>query len=402
MEAERLRVAIQIERFWPNRGGAEAYARTLASGLADEGHAVTVFALEGAEPPPKVTLTLVAAPHRPHWLRTLLYARRTDALCAPGGFDIVHAMGKSLGMNILNPHGGVEEVWLERQARSYPAGPKRLLWMAGRYLTPRHWVLRSIFRRQYRDPRVLRFVALSRASAEAMTRVHGVDPSRIRVLANSVDPSRFRPAASDEERRALRLRLGIPDDAVVLLFVGHNFRLKGLYCLMSALAATGERGTPLRVEVLGRGDIESARRTARACGVEGRMSFRGGVSTIEEWYRAADGYVHPTFFDTASLSLLEAMASGLPVIASRHDGSSEQLAFPRGGVLLDEPGDVPVFARALERMLERAWRVQAGAANRELAERVHRRDPVRAMLAIYRKALSERCSPPVAQDSGPR
>jgi len=141
--------------------------------------------------------------------------------------------------------------------------------------------------------------------------------------------------------------------------------------------------------VLGRGDASRYGRMARACGAGGLIEFRGPVPGIEEWYRAADGYVHPTFFDACSLSVPEAMASGLPVLASRHDGSSEAITDGADGFLIDEPDDVEALAALLRRLFDSGLRARLGAAARERILRDPAPGPAEAMLRIYREALSK-------------
>ena len=242
--------------------------------------------------------------------------------------------------------------------------------------------------RQYRDCGVLRYIALSEAMRDAMVRVHGVDRGRIAVLPNRVDPQRFKPARDAAERETLRRKLGIPLDRLALLFVGNNFRLKGLAPLLEALGKLREEAPALSLLVLGRGDVPRYRRLAARLGADGLVDFRGPVSGIEEWYRAADGYLHPTFYDACSLALPEAMASGLPVLASKHDGSAEAITDGVNGVLVREPDDIPVLLERLRLFFDPKWRLRTGAAARALALAQDPRglDP-QEVLSIYREAL---------------
>jgi UDP-glucose:(heptosyl)LPS alpha-1,3-glucosyltransferase len=385
----QLRIALQIERFLPGKGGAEGYARTLAAGLAAAGQEVTVIAGEGSDPPAGVRLHLVPLIRHPKSLRALLYAVGSARAARSGGYDVVHAMGKSLGMNILNPHGGVEEVWLARELRSHRGFLARSSWAARRYLSPRHHVLKEVLRRQYADPRVLRYVALSAGIREAMVRIHGVERSRIVLLPNSVDPERFRPPGDAGEKAELRRKLGLPAEKLVLLFVGHNFRLKGLAPLLSVLGRLRAEAPPLSLVVLGRGDVERYRRLARKFGCPDLADFRGAVGHLEEWYRSADGYLAPTFYDACSLALQEAMASGLPALASRHDGSAEVITDGVDGVLLQEPDDLQTFAEGLRLFFNPEWRARTGEAARETILLLPRPEPAAAMLEIYRDALRD-------------
>jgi UDP-glucose:(heptosyl)LPS alpha-1,3-glucosyltransferase len=390
-----LRIAIQIERFDPSRGGAEAYAGALARGLAARGQDVTVIAGDARDVPEGVAVRKVALPAAPRALRILSYALGSARAAREGRFDIVHALGKSLGMNILNPHGGVEAVWLRRECRSHPGIVRRAWWTVRRRLSPRHHVTLAIIRRQYADPGVLRCIALSRAMRDAMVRIHGVDPARIAVVPNPIEPARFRPPRDAAEKEGLRARLGLPADRPVFVFAANNFRLKGLEPLVRALAAVagaGEAGggpgpAPFRLAVLGRGKPRRYLALARALGIADLVEFRGPVTGIEDWYRAADGLLSPTFYDAYSLAVVEARASGLPVLASRHAGAAETIRDGEDGAVVDEPDDIPALAAKLRPVLDAAWRRKVGEAARAAVLRDPAPDPAEAALAVYRDAL---------------
>ncbi|MBN1591287.1 MAG: glycosyltransferase family 4 protein, partial [Pirellulales bacterium] len=108
-------------------------------------------------------------------------------------------------------------------------------------------------------------------------------------------------------------------------------------------------------------------RTARRLGVDRRVHFVGAVDDTVPYYAAADVYVHPTFYDPCSLVVLEALASGLPVVTTRQNGASELLVDRRDGVLLDDPADVNELLRRVEPLLEPARRRAMGQAARQLA-----------------------------------
>ncbi len=386
----RLKVAIQIERFDPARGGAEGYAGSLVRGLAALGQEVTVICAEARGEPEGAAVVRVPVSRGPRGLRILEYARGSAEAARSGGHDIVHALGKSLGMNILNPHGGVEAVWLRQEYRSHSGWLRRSFWAARRRLSPRHHLTLAILRRQYASPDVRRYIALSRAMGDAMIEVHGVRPEKVVVVPNRVDLGRFHPPRDAAEKAALRSKLGLPAELPVFLFVSNNFRLKGLEPLLRALARLPGERPGFRLLVLGRGRPRRYRGLARRLGIEAGVEFRGPVSGIEEWYRAADACLHPTFYDASSLAVPEAMASGLAVLASRHDGSSERISDGLDGVLVSDPGDIDDLAEKLRPFLDPAFRARTGAAARARALRDAAPDPAPAMLEIYRQALADR------------
>ena len=82
-------------------------------------------------------------------------------------------------------------------------------------------------------------------------------------------------------------------------------------------------------------------------GVADRVIFAGPVPAMERLYAASDIYVHPTFYDSCSLTVLEALASGLPVVTTRFNGASDAIASTEGGTVIDDPADAGALADAI-------------------------------------------------------
>ena len=135
------------------------------------------------------------------------------------------------------------------------------------------------------------------------------------VIGNGVDLDRFAPPTPDE-RRAARATLGLGEDDVALLFVGHEFERKGLPAVLAALAEL-----PPQVHLVvvgGSADMVAALvRTARRNGVQGRLHAVGADPEPQRYFHASDVLVFPSAYESFGLVVLEAMASGLPVIATR-------------------------------------------------------------------------------------
>ena len=165
--------------------------------------------------------------------------------------------------------------------------------------------------------------------------------ARIAVVFNSVDLTRFHPHNRLLYRAKRRSGLGVRDDALLLLFAGNNYRLKGLGALVRALSLLARRfpERDFRLLVAGRGRVRPYRRLSRRLGVEDRVIFAGPLTGMEEYYGASDIYVHPTFYDSCSLTVLEALASGLPVVTTRFNGAAQVIVSEEGGAVIDDPAD---------------------------------------------------------------
>ena len=190
------------------------------------------------------------------------------------------------------------------------------------------------------------FAALS-AEAGQELRARGVPPGRVLALPNGVDLDVHRPATA-EERRRLRKRLGLPPDRFVASFVGRLHPVKDVDTLLAAAARVPE----LTLVVVGDGP-ERRRLEAKAheLGIESRVIFRGLSSDVADVLRASDAFLLSSHGEGMSNALLEAMACGLPCLASRSVGGAQELLGTGRGLLLAD-GDVSAWAMAIQRLLD--------------------------------------------------
>ncbi|MHC5040559.1 MAG: glycosyltransferase family 4 protein, partial [Planctomycetota bacterium] len=309
-----MRIGLVIDVFSPSRGGGEGYCFNLARQLLDRGHEVHVFADRWDDTGSGIQCHRVPARFPGKTVPMMLFALRSARATARVELDVVHAVGKALGMNLFNSHGGIEAKWLAQNFRSIPSPLYRAWKKVCRYLNPRHYFIAWLERRQYTDPGVARYVAISDMLARDMQETYGLPPEKFRVVYNGVDTERFHPRNRGLHRAATRSEVGTPETAPVLLHVTNNFRLKGLHTLIRALPAvrSDPQGGDAELWVLGRGRERESARLARRQGVRGAVRFLGWQPGAERFYGAADVYAHPTFYDACSLSVLEGLASGLP------------------------------------------------------------------------------------------
>ncbi|OON59511.1 glycosyl transferase family 1 [Massilia sp. KIM] len=165
----------------------------------------------------------------------------------------------------------------------------------------------------------------------------GAEPGRITPLRNGVDLERFRPLARD----AIREELGL--DGFVLLSVGNLVELKGHDLTIGALPLLPDAVLLLAGQGPERARLEAL---ARELGVEDRVRFLGVLPQAElaRYYNAADALVLASSREGWANVLLEAMACGTPVVASRVWGTPEVVAAPGAGVLMDERSAAGVAA----------------------------------------------------------
>jgi glycosyltransferase involved in cell wall biosynthesis len=160
----------------------------------------------------------------------------------------------------------------------------------------------------------------------------GIPPSHIRLTPNGIDLERFRPATT-VERMELRREFGWRDDEQVIVFVGFFSRDKRPDFLFRAWKRLVERGRPAKLVYIGATAspyfeidetiAEEIRAGANALGLADDVVFVPPTHAVERYYRAADLFVLPSIREANPVSLLEAMACGLPCVASRIDGATD-------------------------------------------------------------------------------
>lgn len=233
-----------------------------------------------------------------------------------------------------------------------------------------------------------RVVAISRDIRRVLLDA-GVPPDRIRCVHSAVDTQAFRPGG---DRAWLRREFRLPEQGPVLGMVAQLIRRKGHRYLLSALPVLLRRYPDLVVLLLGRGPEETVlRRLATALGVDRAVRFAGYRTDMPRILPALDLVVHPVTSEGLGVSLLQASACGVPVVASRVGGIPEIVHTGETGLLVPS-GNVDALARATMLVLADArLRVRMGQAGRELVRRAHTIDSMtEANLRVYDGLLDVR------------
>jgi glycosyltransferase involved in cell wall biosynthesis len=261
--------------------------------------------------------------------------------------------------------------------------------------TPRHML--SLIKKQI--PRAQRVVSLSRDMSVDLERL-GVPADRIEIIPNAVDHARF---SAPVDKAALRQAHGISPEAFVFLCVARNHPQKDLPTLLRAFqkAREGALGKNLHLVIAGRGVPELRDETLA-------MGFAESITLLEiqpspgskgppeyppqalvELYRVADAFVLSSLLEGFSTALLEAMASSLPVVATRVPGIVDQVEDGREGLLVSEknPNDLGDALRKIACDPELASRLSIQAGRRSME--FHWGSVAKKYLVTYQKMISE-------------
>ena len=246
-----------------------------------------------------------------------------------------------------------------------------------------------------------RLVANTDQEAAQLVGLYAADPARVATVAPGVDLDRFSPG----ERAGARARLGLPADAVVLLFVGRIQPLKAPDVLLRAAARLVQEDPMLRERLVvvvvggpsGTGLVapESLQHLADERGIRDLVRFVPPVTQddLPQWYRAADLAVVPSYSESFGLVAVESQACGTPVVAARVGGLPTAVRDGVSGVLVDGH-DTADWARTLAGLVSG----EHGARRRRALSEGARRHAARfgwevtaaSMLEVYAEAARER------------
>jgi len=336
-----MRICFVSRRYWPAVSGMSVYAENLLRELVGLGIEVVLVSqyrdddagtrVYGGGPPPAdrvpAGVEVVALPSVGETRIPADFERDTAELAATvlrlhgeRPFDVLHAQyGYPPGLAVL----------LAARAAGLPS----VVSVQG---GDGHWVGTCCSTHQQAITTVLDHAGAvligSPSFRDEVVGLHGTDPARFTIVPGATDTSRFTPAGRP---------LGALQAPPVLLFHGRVDARKGVLDLLAALP----EGVRLVVSGIGP-DLDAARAQA-----DGRSTFLGYTppEAAPAVYRSADVFVSPTYSEGFSNTILEAMASGLPVISTSSVGVVDCLRDGENG-LLHEPGDVPGLRKAIEQL----------------------------------------------------
>lgn len=358
-----MKLCIVTHRVVPGDGQGRVNYAIVQHALA-VGHSVTLLASEVAPdlvPHPGVTWVAIPVEGLPtELLRNLVFSWHSRRWLAKHAveFDVIKLNGAitdfPAGVNAVH---FVHHDWLRfakqclrESSANHPPG-LRGLYQRLYTLLNAHWEKQA-----FQQATVL--VAVSQQVKQGLLRL-GVPAAKIRVVLNGVDITEFVPGSVERDR------WGLPGNVPMGLFAGDiKTPRKNLDTVIRALAQVA--GLHLAVA----GDLRGSPypRLAQDLGVGDRVHFLGYRRDLKDLMQAADLFIFPSRYEACSLVLLEAMATGLPVVTAVTTGGAE-IVTPDCGVVLPDPNDVEHLAQTLNALIaDPTRRSQLGQAARRRAE----------------------------------
>lgn len=330
MNSKNLSIALICREASLSGGGVERYATSLSRDIAEMGHTVHIFAnrWDGS-------LDRRVRAHRIDIIKglqstkVLSFVHNCRRLLQQKGnrFDIVCSLTQFYPQDVFRLGGSIWNVLMKRM---HPVKWKRMF----KYLIADGYLSRLYLERKiFQEGNSRHVVAISNLVKRQLIKTYNIRGNDVTVIYNGVDLSRFNQDIKIRWRKRIRETFDFKEDEIILLFVGHDFKRKGLEYVVRALPGVDKR---VKLLVAGKGSPEAYKRLAASYSIEERIIYAGAVDEMEKIYAAADIFVFPTLYDAFGSVGLEAMACGLPVITTRYAGFSELVEDRINGVILDK------------------------------------------------------------------
>jgi UDP-glucose:(heptosyl)LPS alpha-1,3-glucosyltransferase len=335
-----VNLAFCLFRYFPF-GGLQRDFLKIALECRDRGHRITVFTMAWqGEVPDGFNVRLLPVKGLTNAARCRSFAGQVGRLLAREKFDCIVGFNKIPGLDV---YFAADPCFAARVAEE-----KSLFSCLGR----RCRIYLELERALFSPLSKTRILILTDLERERYIKYHQTPAERFVFLPPGISRDRVAPPNAAELRAAFRRENGLTEMDRLALMVGSGFRTKGLDRSLRAIAALPESlREKVRLMVIGAGDAKPFVRMARKLGIEDRVSLLGPRDDVPRFLLGADLLLHPSYTEAAGMVLLEAMAAGLPILATDVCGYAFHVREGSAGKLIPSPFDQEEMNRLFEQML---------------------------------------------------
>ena len=402
-----MKIALVVYQYSDSKGGVERYVSDLSRGLLNLGHEVHIFCHRHENTEHRTQNTedrnpqfairnpkseIIFHPVSVNWdfyapLRHISFANESARMLKEsrqGGIDIIQGFGRTYYQDVLRFGSGCHWEYLKQ---THPA----VNTFFGRCLVrlnPRHALSLRLEKKSFAPGSYKKVICISNLVKREVRDYYAVPEEAITVIHNAVDVQRFTPQNRNNYREKIRAESGFKPEEIVILFVGSGFERKGLRYAIEGLALV-DKNIPIKLLVIGKGKVRKYRDLAESKGLGDRILFLGTTKGIERYYSAADIFLFPTLYDAFGTVVLEAMASGLPVIVSNQSGAAEVVAHAQDGFVIN-PRDSAEIARRITYLADPVWRENMGKAARATALLYSFDEHLKKVMKVYEEVIGRK------------
>jgi glycosyltransferase involved in cell wall biosynthesis len=387
--------------YWPLTGGTGAYVYYLSNELLKNGY--RIYVVTGANQPqdvqvnPHLDVSFLKIPKTPIVKSFMLAAasnRKLNSVRDTANVDITHpqlpltpsfAVPSNFGKTLVCT---VHSTW-KGEAEAIRGEPYSRLNANEKFLVSFNWFLR--FFEEGMLARARKIIAVSHFTKWELTNYYKIPPNKIRVIHNGVDINKFKPAA---DKRKAKAALGFNPDDLAIVSVGRLYARKGLFTLIESMPAVVKRFPNAKFIISGKGQSDEMRKLvihAQKLGVKANIIFTGYYpdKKLPKLYQAADVFAFSTFYEHHPFAVLEAMATGLPVVTTTVGGIPETIDSSKNGFLVAPFKQAQFSDRILYLLEHPAEAAEMGLkARKTVEERFDWRIVVKDAMKVYDEALS--------------
>jgi len=313
---------------------------------------------------------------KPFWLQilsnTYYNTKYSKKIKEQFGIDVVHSQGgESPFCDVLTMHS-CNRAWFKHYLSW------GLMQKVRSAIDPSNHIALAI-ERHVLEKGSKKIISVSEGVKREILENYDVPKEKIEVIPNGVDLEEFKPDV--EKREKIRMKYGVDENDVVLMFSGYEFKRKGLRYIIEALPEIKEN---VKLLVVGRDNPRRYQELASKLGVLDKIIFTGFVPEIVDYYVASDIFVFPTLYEPFGLVISEALASAIPVITSKLAGAAEIMKNEYDGFLLDDPTNSEDIAEKVNLLVEdENLREQMGKNARKTAEKYSWDEIAKRTLKVY-------------------
>lgn len=363
-----MKFAFLIFKYFPYGGMQRDMLRT-ASRLAAAGHEVDIYTMSWDGEPPMAGINVHIVPAS-GWFNFQKYqdfiARAQRQLAAQGSHELVVGWNRMTGLDV---YFAADPCFIERahQQRN---------WLYR--LTPRYRWFQQVEAAIFAPAAHTEMLMVDMAEKLVFQRWYQTQDAKFHHIPPFLSAERLKLQERSAMRSHLREAFALPQDSIVMLLVGSGFYMKGLDRAITSLASL-PASLRQRVTLIAIGQDKPAPflRMARKLGVSEQVLISKGRPDIPQLMQGADLYLHPAYRENTGLVLLEALASGLPVLATASCGYAPHILAADAGRVVPSPFEQAVLNQTLLQMLTlignndaqlKRWREQGVAYARQLME----------------------------------
>jgi UDP-glucose:(heptosyl)LPS alpha-1,3-glucosyltransferase len=197
-----------------------------------------------------------------------------------------------------------------------------------------------------------KILAISSREQGNYERYYGTSSERFHLLPPGVSRGYVPPENVAEQRKEMRKRLGAEPNQKVILFVGSDFKRKGLDRALQAMAKLpSDTRNAVCLHILGPDNDRPFQRMAKKLNIRGQVRFWGGQDNAPLFFWGADLLIHPAYEENTGTVLLDALVSGLPVLTTDVCGYAHHIDAAQAGFVVPSPVSTKVLAVRLEEMM---------------------------------------------------